>query len=285
MPWNETTKTRFAPVRTHFKVSWRASRRWRGARGDSPAHAPPARGAAGSTACRPSGAPCSRPGGGPPRGSPGRGPPGSEGRPTASGRREPNAVCSRSPSGSGPPSGSPRETSSGSGCSGAFQCGSAPPRRGSTRPFRPPRGPAAGGRPAAGRCRGRSSRCASPRVRDRVQLADAKACSRHSRDPRAMPSRPCAAIPGCPSAPDVNAKVKLPSFWRFGDVPPRRRRRGAPARARRLRGFGAGSGRSSGGDPRGAGEGAAHPENLSGRRISRTEAGVRAQEARHRIRS
>ena len=66
---------------------------------------------------------------------------------------------------------------------------------------------------------------------------------------------------------------------------PRRRRRRAPARARRPRGFGAGSGRSSGGDPRSAGEGAAHQENLGGRRISRKEAGVRAQEARHRIRS
>ena len=35
----------------------------------------------------------------------------------------------------------------------------------------------------------------------------------------------------------------------------------------------------------GAGEGAAHPENLGGRRISRRKAGVRAHEARHRIRS
>ena len=72
---------------------------------------------------------------------------------------------------------------------------------------------------------------------------------------------------------------------RGAQAPPRRRRRGAPARARRPQGFGAGSGRSSGGDPRGAGEGAAHQENLGGRRIPRREAGVRAHEARHRNRS
>ena len=47
------------------------------------------------------------------------------------------------------------------GC--GFRCGSPLPRRGPTRPFRPPRGPATGGRPAAGRCRGalRCS-CADP---------------------------------------------------------------------------------------------------------------------------
>ena len=72
---------------------------------------------------------------------------------------------------------------------------------------------------------------------------------------------------------------------RGAQAPPCRRRRGAPARARRPQRFGAGSGRSSGGDPRGAGESTAHQENLGGRRISMREAGVRAHEARHRIRS
>ena len=52
-----------------------------------------------------------------------------------------------------------------------------------------------------------------------------------------------------------------------------------------LRGLGTGSGRRSGRDPLGAEEGAACLENLGGRRISGTKAGVRAQETQARARA
>ena len=52
-----------------------------------------------------------------------------------------------------------------------------------------------------------------------------------------------------------------------------------------LRGIGTGSGCCSGRDPLGAEDSAACLENLGGRRISGTEAGVRAQEAQARARA